>query len=31
LLGMSEKEMHDTLIAVANNRFDGAKVLVEVD
>jgi FlaA1/EpsC-like NDP-sugar epimerase len=28
LLDMDEKEMHDTLIAVANNRFDGAKVLV---
>ncbi|CAH2716765.1 UDP-N-acetyl-alpha-D-glucosamine C6 dehydratase [Neobacillus rhizosphaerae] len=27
LLDMSEAEMHETLIAVANNRFDGATVL----
>ncbi|MBT2738378.1 nucleoside-diphosphate sugar epimerase/dehydratase [Bacillus sp. ISL-7] len=27
LLDMSETEMHDTLIAVANNRFEGASVL----
>jgi FlaA1/EpsC-like NDP-sugar epimerase len=31
LLDMNEKEMHDTLIAVANNRFEGAKVVVGVD
>jgi len=31
LLDMNEQEMHDTLIAVANNRFEGAKVLVGVE
>jgi FlaA1/EpsC-like NDP-sugar epimerase len=31
LLDMSEKEMHDTLIAVANNKFECSSVLVSVN
>ncbi|MFF2447145.1 polysaccharide biosynthesis protein [Neobacillus sp. NPDC058068] len=31
LLDMSEMEMHDTLIAVANNRFEGSAVLAAVN